>query len=375
MKISDHFDGGAIEIININANKARLNIRRDSNADFTQWFYFRVYIDSLNACEFELENASKSSYPDGWENYHPVYSYDRKHWHRIPESIYDGKALKFMLEPEQKSFFIAYFAPYTFDQHLDLLGKAQNSDQCELIPVCKTADGRDLDLLKIGTGPRSYWITARQHPGETMAEWFVEGFIEKLICKNDSIAQQLLKDVTFYIVPNMNPDGSARGNLRTNAAGANLNREWLTPSVETSPEVYHILKFMEKIGVDLSLDVHGDEAIPYNFVAGNEGAPNYTSEIAALENLFKKTLLSVSCEFQTKYGYDLIEAGTSDLLKATDMIGNKFKCLALTIEMPFKDNDHFPDKLHGWSPARCKQFAYDVLVTLSKMINTPTDKA
>ena len=30
----------------------------------------------------------------------------------------------------------------------------------------------------------------------------------------------------IYLVPNMNPDGSRRGHLRTNAVGANLNREW-----------------------------------------------------------------------------------------------------------------------------------------------------
>ena len=32
----------------------------------------------------------------------------------------------------------------------------------------------------------------------------------------------------------MNPDGSVRGNLRTNAAGANLNREWMTPSTPSA---------------------------------------------------------------------------------------------------------------------------------------------
>ena len=35
----------------------------------------------------------------------------------------------------------------------------------------------------------------------------------------------------------MNPDGTWRGHLRTNAVGANLNREWANPSRETSPEV------------------------------------------------------------------------------------------------------------------------------------------
>lgn len=34
----------------------------------------------------------------------------------------------------------------------------------------------------------------------------------------------------------MNPDGSYRGHLRTNAKGANLNREWKKPTLEYSPE-------------------------------------------------------------------------------------------------------------------------------------------
>ena len=38
-------------------------------------------------------------------------------------------------------------------------------------------------------------------------------------------------------MPNVNPDGSIRGHLRTNAVGANLNREWKEPTPERSPEV------------------------------------------------------------------------------------------------------------------------------------------
>lgn len=44
-------------------------------------------------------------------------------------------------------------------------------------------------------------------------------------------------------MPNVNPDGSIRGHLRTNAAGANLNREWKDPTLERSPEVVAISFF------------------------------------------------------------------------------------------------------------------------------------
>ena len=56
------------------------------------------------------------------------------------------------------------------------------------------------------------------------------------------------------------------GYLRTNAAGANLNREWQTPKEDFSPEVFYVLKEMHARGLDFCLDVHGDEALPFNFI-------------------------------------------------------------------------------------------------------------
>ena len=70
---------------------------------------------------------------------------------------------------------------------------------------------------------------AQINPGETMAEWWMEGALEKLTDSDDPIARVLRDECTFHVVPNMNPDGSRRGHLRTNAAGVNLNREWHAP--------------------------------------------------------------------------------------------------------------------------------------------------
>lgn len=55
---------------------------------------------------------------------------------------------------------------------------------------------------------------------------------------------------------------------------------------------------MQRIGVDLFLGSHGDEAIPYVFVAGTEGVPSYNERIQGLENDFKQALLSASPDFK-----------------------------------------------------------------------------
>jgi murein tripeptide amidase MpaA len=111
-----------------------------------------------------------------------------------------------------------------------------------------------------------------------MAEWFVEGMLDALLNPAHPFGRQLLQESVFYVVPNMNPDGSARGNLRTNAAGATLNREWLNPTMERSPEVFLVKQKIIDTGCDLFLDVHGNEGLPYVFVAGSEALPNFSAE-------------------------------------------------------------------------------------------------
>lgn len=50
-----------------------------------------------------------------------------------------------------------------------------------------------------------------------MAEHWMEGFLGRLLDPSDALARKLRQLCSFYIVPNMNPDGSIRGHLRTNA--------------------------------------------------------------------------------------------------------------------------------------------------------------
>ena len=57
------------------------------------------------------------------------------------------------------------------------------------------------------------------------------------------------------------PDGSVLGHLRTNAKGANLNREWAAPAEDYAPEVACVLRRMQETGCDAFLDVHGDEEV------------------------------------------------------------------------------------------------------------------
>ena len=373
MQISSLFDSGNIRVIRAEQpDDIMLAINKDHQSDFYQWFHFRLTGEVNRLHTLHISDLASSAYPKGWEGYNVLASYDRQTWFRV-DSEFNGDILTFSIALEQPQVYFAYFIPYSYERHLDLLADAQCSPLCELKYLGDTLDGRDMSLLVIGEpdeDKRNIWITARQHPGESMAEWCAEGIIARLLDEQDGLSRALLEKAVFYIVPNMNPDGSARGHLRTNAVGANLNREWKTPTLERSPEVYYVLNAMHEVGVDMYLDLHGDEALPYNFVAGSEGIPAYNDKLKALENQFKDALLMATPEFQDEFGYAKDEPGQADLTIASNAVGQAFECLAYTIEMPFKDNNNLPDPLFGWSVQRCQQFGEDILVAAYNVVGS-----
>jgi murein tripeptide amidase MpaA len=212
------------------------------------------------------------------------------------------------------------------------------------------------------------WLYARQHPGETMAEWWMEGALEKLTDEDDPVARVLRSECTFRVVPNMNPDGSRRGHLRTNAVGVNLNREWHAPSAEKSPEVLCVRNAMDEIGVDFAMDVHGDEAIPANFLAGFEGIASLTDRQLQLFNLFGETLEKLSPDFQREQGYEIPAPGHANISMSTTQLAERYGCVSMTLEMPFKDNFNLPDPVTGWSPQRSKFLSYACLDALRAIL-------
>jgi len=365
MKITSNFDSGNIEIVSIDAKKndIKLKIRKDTNSDFFQWFHFRLTGAAGSLSKISILNAGQSSYPLGWENYNVCASYDREEWFRIPTTFRNG-ILSFQIKPAHNSIYFAYFAPYSYERHQDLIHEAQLSDDVRMEIIGKTYEGRDIEMLVIGKPRRNkkiIWVIARQHPGESMAEWFIEGFLIRLLDQSDSVSRKLLDDACFYVVPNINVDGSIAGNLRSSASGANLNREWHRPSLKRSPEVYYVRKKMDETGVDLLLDVHGDEELPYNFVAASEGIPGYNDYLATMEQNFIDYWMATCPDFQNTHKYPLDKFGEANMTLCSNQIAHRFGCLALTIEMPFKDNADLPDKKYGWSSERSKLLGASVL--------------
>lgn len=369
LSISAAFDSGNIRVTSISGDQADLEIRHDKDSEFYQWFHFRVAGVKGREITLRITNCGGSAYPGGWSGYKARFSDDREDWRCADTSYADG-VLTIRHKPAQDAVWFAYFAPYSMERHHDLVARIAAAPGVTLAELGQTLDGQPMDCLTMGTGPKQVWLYARQHPGETMAEWWMEGALELLV-SDDPVAKALREKATLHIVPNMNPDGSARGHLRTNAVGVNLNREWADPSAERSPEVLCVRDRMDETGVHFAMDVHGDEAIPANFIAGFEGIPNWTDDQGARFYAYRDALAARTPDFQTSLGYPKSAPGKANLTMSTNQLANRFAhlgCVSMTLEMPFKDHDANPDPERAWSPERCRQLGRDCLAVLAEQL-------
>lgn len=373
IRIDAQFDSGNIEVLGIDGASARLAIPADHMSEFRQWFHFRVSGAAGREVTLRIVDLKTSAYPEGWPGYRACVSEDREFWGRADTSYdreADGGTLTIRYTPASDIAWFAYFAPYSMERHHDLVAEAAASEGVRYRHLGQTLDGQPIDCLEMGDGETQVWLYARQHPGESMAEWWMEGALACLTDPSDPVARALRQRCTLHVVPNANPDGSRRGHLRTNAVGTNLNREWHEPTPEKSPEVLAIRAAMDETGVDFAMDVHGDEAIAAVFLAGFEGIPSWTDALGDKFYRYQRILARRTPDFQTAKGYAVAKPGTANLSMSTNQLAERFGACAMTLEMPFKDNDDLPDEAQGWSPERCRLLARDCLASLLEWLDS-----
>lgn len=395
ISISDSFDGGNIEYVGQKANRSdpsaldvSLKIKPDIYTELEdichmQYFSFRVMISGVSTPQtihYILENAQDVSYPEAWSGTTVCYSpnvNDVDSWKRNLTTMYtEGKLRWEHVHESNGTLYFSYFPPFSYARHLDLISKCQ--PYAHVSTLGQSLEGREIECIQVGSGELTCWIIHRQHPGETMAEHYAEGLLTRLLGletngKVDATTQRLLSLYTFYIVPCMCPDGGVHGHLRTNACGANLNREWATkgeyqaPTLTRSPEVYYVLAKMDETGVDCFLDIHGDEELPYNFISGARLVPTWGPRLQALHGAFTAAYSRTNSDMQQAIGYPPPESAEKVLKYlnvATNQVATRFNCLAVTLEMPFKDCLSNSNPERGWMPARSRQLGASVLEPL-----------
>jgi len=328
ISIHANFEGAALgKIVRVAETHFRCGVKGESDQDGrnrqANWYYFRVDGAKDQALTVDMVDLP------GEYNYRPNrgavtgdtlpwYSEDDQHWRPIETVEYqpDTPLLRIRLTPRANRVWIAHVPPYTDRKLQRLLGEFKNYSSLRQQVVGRTVQGREMLLLTItderapAAQKKVIWLMFRQHSWEAGSSWAGEGALRFLLSP-DPVATQMRQTAVFKIFPLCDPDGVARGGVRFNANGFDLNRNWDAVDEAKMPEIAAqrkaILDWVDAgQRVDLFLSLHNTETSEY--LEGPPDAPG-KSYRSLTQRLFK--LLSEGKTFAPTRPPQAAEASTT----------------------------------------------------------------
>ena len=296
-KITWNFEGGSLgRVEKISETHFHAHLAGESDQENrnrqANWYYFQVDSPSLQPITIDLlsipgEYNYKQNRGAVTADTPALFSEDNKTWSHIETFDYDPAQprMRLKLTPKTRRFWIAHTPPYT-NRHLSALRQWAGRKLTE-VTIGKTVDNRPIPLWTIGTGPKTVWLFFRQHSWESGSSWVGEGLVRHLLAPE---SKPLRDRITWKIYPLCDPDGVARGGVRFNKFGFDLNRNWDVNGVEKMPEITAqraAIRSWLNAGhnIDLLFSLHNTETAEYlEGPPENGGAGKFT---ALAENFFQ----------------------------------------------------------------------------------------
>ncbi len=244
------------------------------------WFYFRLEDVAGRGLVIDITGlAGEYNYRrhdgSGMRNMKPVYSYDNRNWVHLDDAewLAGESAIRLRLKPSRNTVWIARQPPYT-NAHLErLLAEVRKSGFVREETIGKTPQGRPMRLLTVTNpaaaeaGKKVLWLMVRQHSWESGTSWVAEGLLRFLV-SGDGAARRIRQAAVFKILPMCDPDGVARGGVRFNQWGYDLNRNWDAVDPERMPEIHAqreaILGWVDSgRRIDLFVTLHNTESADF----------------------------------------------------------------------------------------------------------------
>ncbi len=286
ISISTDFEGGNLGgIRQIDEMHWECALAGESDADDrnrqASWYYFRI--DGAKGTPLTIEltdlvgeyNYKYGSHPVTSET-RPVISHDQTHWHHLSDQQVQWNAadttLRLTFNPERDTVWVAHIPPYITEPLAQLLTKYQGYPSVVLRTIGYTPEGRPLHLMSI-TNPevaldqkKVVWLMARQHAWEAGTSYVMDAALRYLL--DSAQGQALLDSMVFQIIPMGDPDGVARGGVRFNVFGHDLNRNWDHVVAEEMPEIAAQKRTIttwlaDGHPIDLFLTLHNTESADY----------------------------------------------------------------------------------------------------------------
>lgn len=165
---------------------------------------------------------------------------------------------------------------------LPLIEKLKSNPAFTVSKIGKSVEGRDIYLIKVGTGKTKVMLWSQMHGDEPTATMAMLDIFNFLGAKDNLDAERtnLLVNTTLYFIPMLNPDG-AEVYTRRNALDVDLNRDAVRLQ---SPEAQLLKKMRDTIKPAFGFNLHDQNP---RYTVGRSNKPATISFLAPPYNYEK----------------------------------------------------------------------------------------
>jgi hypothetical protein len=184
-------------------------------------------------------------------------------------------------------------------------------------------------------------VAARHHPGEPVASYAMEAFMDGLF--GETVAgKRLLLNFSFLLIPMVNVDGVICGYYRPSLTGYDMNRSWILPQKKKNPVEFAIIQILDRLVKSrpllFLLDFHGHSAQCNAFTYGVD---NPDVAYNHLQGLFPRQMSKVTSIFDERGGAMLEPDAYSTTMRVA--LHHRYQIpFAYTLEMSFGGLDIGP---------------------------------
>lgn len=250
MDIKYDYEGASIKVIENNKleNILYLSLKEENNA-YSHYYNFFIENNENKEGTIYIKNMDKSPYYRKEIKNIPYTKIDT--WNRLDNSYINEKnELVIKINPKTKQE-ISLSPRYVQQDLSDFIKKIDNSNMA--------VNTEPIDEIIIGnTKFPAIVLIARQHPGETLSSFFIEGVIKEILNSPEMIEKHC-----FIIYPIVNKNGVKNGDHRI-INGIDYNRSW--NKKDAPEEIKYIKEQLKKYKIDFFVDVHNDEITRKNYI-------------------------------------------------------------------------------------------------------------
>ena len=244
MKIINNYEGSSIDIISNSDNKIIVSPKSEKDG-YSNYYNFIV----SNLCNKDgilvIKNLNKMKYIPS--EYNLLYRDRHDNYVSLDKSrISINKNNVEIKIQKNEELEISSYPRYTTS---DLESFLKNNN-------ISYSDINGLKKIVFGSGEKTIFIVGRQHPGETLSSFFIEGIIEYL----NSIDTD---EYSFMIFPIVSVNGVKNGCHRFTGK-YDYNRMWNTNGLIS--EIDYIKSEIDNSNIHLFIDVHGDEIDDLDYI-------------------------------------------------------------------------------------------------------------